>query len=142
MSNTIMKEDVVNNSNQPHKNQKNIDGILKGIKTLEIYDSDVENIYDINYLNSVLERLQNNEEELNFSLMNVKERISEIEENSERENEVKENLKRIEELEEFIRNVCDSSEDSEEPLSQIEVLLEDNDYLNEEITKFYENLKN
>ena len=74
--------------------------------------------------------------------MSVKERIGEIKDNDEREEEVKENLKRIEKLEEFIRNVCDSSEDSEEPLSQIEVLLEDNDYLNEEITKFYENLKN
>ena len=140
MNNTIIKEDVVNNSNQPHKNQKNIDGILKRIKTLEIYDSDVENIYDINYLNSVLERLENNEENINVCLMSVKDRISEIEENSERENEVKENLKRIEELERFIENVCDSSEDSEEPLSQIEVLLEDNDYLNEEITEFYDNL--
>jgi len=140
MINTIKKEDVVNNSNQPHKNQKNIDGILKGIKTMEIYSSDVENIYDINYLNSVLERLENNEENINVCLMSVKDRISEIEENSERENEVKENLKRIEELERFIENVCDSSEDSEEPLSQIEVLLEDNDYLNEEITEFYDNL--
>ena len=78
MNNTIKKEDVVNNSNQPHKNQKNIDGILKGIKTMEIYSSDVENIYDIKYLKGVLERLENDEETLNVGLMRVKERIEEL----------------------------------------------------------------
>ena len=140
MNETIKKEDVVNNSNQPHKNQKNIDGILKGIKTMEIYSSDVENIYDIKYLKGVLERLETNEEELNVSLMSVKERIGEIKDNDEREEEVKENLKRIKELEEFIENFCDTEEDEEEPLSKIEELLEDNNELNEEITVFYENL--
>ena len=140
MNNTIKKEDVVNNSNQPHKNQKNIDGILKGIKTMEIYSSDVENIYDIKYLKGVLERLETNEEELNVSLMSVKERTGEIKDNDEREEEVKENLKRIKELEEFIENFCDTEEDEEEPLSKIEELLEDNNELNEEITVFYENL--
>ena len=140
MSNTIMKEDVVNNSNQPHKNQKWIDSLLKEIRTLEIYSSDVENLYDIKYLESVLERLETNEEELNVSLMSVKDRIGEIKDNDEREEEVKENLKRIEELERFIENVCDTDEDKEEPLSEIEKLLEDNDELNDEITEFYDNL--
>ncbi|MDA8641659.1 hypothetical protein N9L37_04795 [Flavobacteriaceae bacterium] len=140
MNETIKKEDVVNNSNQPHKNQKNIDGILKGIKTMEIYSSDVENIYDIKYLKGVLERLETNEEELNVTVMSVKERIGEIKDNDEREEEVKENLKRIEKLEEFIRNMCDTDEDKEEPLSKIEELLEENDELNEQITEFYDNL--
>jgi len=135
-----MKEDVVNNSNQPHKNQKWIDSLLKEIRTMEIYSSDVENLYDIKYLESVLERLETNEEELNVSLVSVKERIREIKNNDERENEVKENLKRIEELERFIENVCDTDEDKEEPLSEIEKLLEDNDELNDEITEFYDNL--
>lgn len=119
-----------------------IETLLKEVRTIEIYSSDVENIYDKKYLESVLKRLETNEEELNVCLMSVKDRIREIKDNDERENEVKENLKQIEELEEFIRNVCDSSEDTEEPLSKIEELLEDNNYLNEEITKFYENLKN
>ena len=142
MNETIKKEDVVNNSNQPHKNQKWIDSLLKEIRTLEIYSSDVENIYDIKYLKGVLERLESNEEELNVTIMSVKERIGEIEDNSEIEEEVKENLQQIEELERFIENVCDTDEDEEEPLSKIEELLEENDELNDEITEFYENLKN
>ena len=142
MNETIKKEDVVNNSNQPHKNQKWIDSLLKEIRTLEIYSSDVENIYDIKYLKGVLERLETNEEELNVTIMSVKDRIGEIKDNDEREEEVKENLKRIEKLEEFIRNMCDTDEDKEEPLSKIEELLEENDELNDEITEFYENLKN
>lgn len=140
MNETIKKEDVVNNSNQPHKNQKWIDSLLKEIRTLEIYSSDVEKIYDIKYLKGVLERLESNEEELNVTIMSVKERIEEIEDNSEREEEVKENLQQIEELERFIENVCDTDEDEEEPLSEIEKLLEDNDELNDEITEFYDNL--
>lgn len=142
MSKTIMKEDVVNNSNQPHKNQKWIDSLLKEIRTLEIYSSDVENIYDKKYLESILEQLETNEEELNVCLMSVKDRIREIKENSERENEVENNLTEIKELEEFIENVCDTEEDIHEPYNKINELMEENDELNEEITKFYENLKN
>ena len=140
MNTNKTNEGVMNNSSQPSQTTKNIDYLIDNMKTFEIYSSDVENLYDIKYLESVLERLETNEEELNVSLVSVKERIREIKNNDERENEVKENLKRIEELEYFIENVCDTEEDKEEPLSKIEELLEENDELNEQITEFYENL--
>lgn len=54
------------------------------------------------------------------------------------ENEVNENLKQIEELEWFIENMCDSEEDEEQPLSEIEILLEENEELHNEIGEFYD----
>jgi len=54
------------------------------------------------------------------------------------ENEVNENLFQIEKLEWFIENMCDSEEDEEQPLSEIEKLKDDNDELHNEIGEFYD----
>lgn len=140
MNETIKKEEVVNNSNKSHKNEKNIDYLIDDMNTFEIMYSDIENIFNSEYLNECIERLEVDIEHIQQSIGTIKDRIGEIELNSEREEEVKENLQQIEELERFIRNMCESSEDSEEPISKIEELLEDNNELNEEITVFYENL--
>ena len=140
MNETIKKEEVVNNSNKSHKNEKNIDYLIDDMNTFEIMYSDIENIFNSEYLNECIERLEVDIEHIQQSIGTIKDRIGEIELNSEREEEVKKNLQQIEELERFIRNMCESSEDSEEPISKIEELLEDNNELNEEITVFYENL--
>jgi len=63
----------------------------------------------------------------------VSERLSLIEEISQIEREKNDNLLRIEELEQFIKKACDTFEDMEEPMSEIESLKEINDELDCEI---------
>tara|TARA_R110000737_G_scaffold27522_2_gene46192 strand:- start:299 stop:508 length:210 start_codon:yes stop_codon:yes gene_type:complete len=52
--------------------------------------------------------------------------------------EHQQNLTAIEELERFIKNVCDSEEDEEEPLSKIEELKEMNEELEQKVCEHYE----
>jgi len=63
----------------------------------------------------------------------VSERLSLIEEISQIESEKNDNLLAIKELEQFIKKVCDTFEDMEEPMSEIESLKEINDELDCEI---------
>ena len=63
----------------------------------------------------------------------VSERLSLIEEISQIESEINDNLLTIKELEQFIKKVCDTFEDMEEPMSEIESLKEINDELDCEI---------
>ena len=140
MSNTVIKEELVKNSNQPQQKEKNIEYLMSKIRTFEILDSDVENIFNSIYLRECLERLEGDEYHIEQCIRTIKERISDIEHISQIEEVVKNNLYEIDDLYRFIENVCDTEEDEEEPLSKIEELLEENEQLNEEITEFYENL--
>ena len=142
MSKVITKEEVVNNSNQPQQKEKKIDFLLNGIKTFEILDSDVENIFNSNYLKKCLEILECDEYHIEQSIRTIKERISDIEHISQIEEVVKNNLSEIDDLYRFIENVCDTEEDTVEPYCRIDDLLEQNEELNNEITEFYENLNN
>lgn len=140
MSNTIKKEEMVKNSNQPQQKEKNIEFLMNEMKTFEIIDSDVENIFNSDYLKECLERLEGDEYHIERSIRTIKERISDIEHISQIEEEIKNNLSEIDDLQKFIENVCDTEEDIHEPYNKISELMEENDELNEEITKFYENL--
>ena len=140
MSNTGIKEELVKNSNQPQQKEKNIEYLMSKIRTFEILDSDVENIFNSIYLRECLERLEGDEYHIEQCIRTIKERVSDIEHISQIEEVVKNNLSEIDDLYRFIENVCDTEEDEEEPLSKIEELLEENEQLNEEITEFYENL--
>jgi DNA repair ATPase RecN len=113
---------------------------MSEIRTFEILDSDVENIFNSIYLKDCVERLEGDEYHIEQSIRTIKERISDIEHISQIEEVVKNNLYEIDDLYRFIENVCDTEEDEEEPLSKIEELLEVNEQLNDEITEFYENL--
>jgi hypothetical protein len=142
MSKVITNEELVKNSNQSQKKEMNIDFLMREIKTFEILDSDVENIYNTNYLNECLERLECDNYHIEQSINTIKERISDIEYISQIEEVIKNNLSEIDDLYRFIENVCDTEEDEEEPLCRIDDLLEQNEELNNEITEFYENLNN
>jgi hypothetical protein len=140
MNTKIKKEEVLTNINQTQQTDKNIEYLMRELITLEIFDTDVKNIFNLEYLKECLEGLETHEYNIERGIISIKERISEIQDNYDGEDEIKENLKKIEELEYFIENVCDTDEDKEDPISKIEELLEENEELNEEITKFYENL--
>jgi DNA repair exonuclease SbcCD ATPase subunit len=140
MSKTMKKEEMVKNSNQPQQKEKNIEFLMNEMNTFEIIDSDVENIFNSNYLKECLERLEGDEYHIERSIRTIKDRISDIEHISQIEEEIKNNLSEIDDLYRFIDKVCDNDEDKEEPLSKIEELLEQNEELNDEITGFYENL--
>jgi len=142
MNTKIKKEEVMTNINESQQKEKNIDCLLSEIKTFEILDSDVENIFNSIYLKDCVERLEGDEYHIEQSIRTIKERINDIEHISQIEEVVKNNLSEIDDLYRFIENVCDTEEDEEEPLSKIEELLEENEQLNDEITEFYENLKN
>lgn len=142
MSKVITKEEMVNNSIQPQQTEKNIDLLMNGIKTFEILDSDIESIFNSNYLKKCLERLECDKYHIEQSIRTMKERISEIEYILQIEEEVRNNLSEIDDLYRFIENVCDTEEDKEEPLCRIDDLLEQNEELNEEISEFYQNLNN
>jgi len=140
MKNKFIKEEVVKKSNQPQQKGTEIEFLLSKIKTFEILDSDVENIFNSVYLKECLERLECDEYHIQQSIRTIKERISDIEHIYQIEEIVKNNLSEIDDLNRFIENVCDTEEDEGEPLSKIEELLEENEQLNDEITEFYENL--
>ncbi len=140
MSNTVIKEELVNNSKQPQQKEKNIEFLMNEMNTFEIIDSDVENIFNSNYLKECLERLEGDEYHIERSIRTIKDRISDIEHISQIEEEIKNNLSEIDDLQRFIENVCDTEEDIHKPYNKISELMEENDELNEEITKFYENL--
>jgi DNA repair ATPase RecN len=140
MNTKIKKEEVMTNINESQQKEKNIDSLMSEIRTFEILDSDVENIFNSIYLKDCVERLEGDEYHIEQSIRTIKERISDIEHISQIEEVVKNNLYEIDDLYRFIENVCDTEEDEEEPLSKIEELLEVNEQLNDEITEFYENL--
>lgn len=140
MSKTMKKEEMVKNSNQPQQKEKNIEFLMNEMNTFEIIDSDVENIFNSNYLKECLERLEGDEYHIERSIRTIKDRISDIEHISQIEEEIKNNLSEIDDLQRFIENVCDTEEDIHKPYNKISELMEENDELNEEITKFYENL--
>ena len=140
MSTTVIKEELVKNSNQPQQKEKNIDSLIGEMNTFEIFKTDVENIFNSDYLKECVESLEGDEYHIKRSIETIKERISEIEHISQLEEEVNNNLTEIDDLHRFIEKCCDTEEDEEEPLSKIEELLEKNEQLNEEITEFYENL--
>lgn len=140
MSNTVIKEELVNNSKQPQQTEKNIDSLIGEMKTFEIFNTDVENIFNSNYLKECVESLESDEYHIKCSIQTIKERIGEIEYISQLEEEVNNNLTEIDDLERFIEKVCDTDEDIQEPYNRINDLMDKNDELNEEITEFYENL--
>lgn len=142
MNTNTTNEGVMNNSNQPSQTTKNIDYLIDDMNTFEIMYTDIENIFNYEYLKECLERLEVDEYHIQQSIGTIKDRIGEIELNSEREEEVDNNLTEIKELERFIENVCDTDEDIHEPYNKINDLMGENDELYEEITKFYENIKN
>jgi len=142
MRKVVTKEELVKNSNQPQQKEKKIDFLLNGIKTFEILDSDVENIFNSNYLKKCLQRLECDEYHIEQSIRTIKERISEIEYILQIEEEVRNNLSEIDDLYRFIENVCDTKEDTHDPYNRINDLLDTNEELNEEISEFYENLNN
>ena len=72
----------------------------------------------------------------------VSERLKILEEIFQIEQELNDNLVEIKELERFIKKVCDTYEDMEEPLSKIENLNEINEELNNELEELFSNLKN
>jgi chromosome segregation ATPase len=140
MSNTVIKEEVVKKSNQPQQKEKNIDSLIGEMNTFEIFKTDVENIFNSNYLKECVESLEGDKYHIECSIGTIKERISEIEHISQLEEEVNNNWSEIEDLQRFIVNCCDSIEDKEEPLSKVRDLIDNIEELNEEITEFYENL--
>ena len=72
MNNTIINEEVVNNSNQSQQTTKNIDSLLRGIKTFEIYTDDFTGIMDLGYLEECLEKLETDESHLQTFLESLK----------------------------------------------------------------------
>lgn len=122
------------------KKDKNIDYLLRELSTIEIFDTDVESIFNLEYLEKCIESLESHEYHIERSITSIKERIRKIEYIYESEKEIEENLIKIEELECFINYVCETDEDKEEPLSEIEELLEENEELNDEISEFYKNV--
>ena len=140
MYNTIKKVEMVNNSNQPQQKKEKIDFLMNEMKTFEITDTDMENIFNSDYLKECLERLEFDEYHIKQSIKSIRDRIKEIGYIKQIEEEIQNNLSEIDDLYRFIDKVCDNDEDKEEPLSKIEELLEQNEELNEEITEFYENL--
>lgn len=140
MSNTVIKEEVVKKSNQPQQKEKNIDSLIGEMNTFEIFKTDVENIFNSDYLKECVESLEGDKYHIECSIGTIKERISEIEYISQLEEEVNNNLTEIDDLHRFIEKVCDTEEDIHEPYNRISDLMEKNDELNEEITEFYENL--
>ena len=140
MSNTVIKEEVVKKSNQPQQKEKNIDSLIGEMNTFEIFNTDVENIFNSDYLKECVDSLEGDKYHIECSIGTIKERISEIEHISKLEEEVKNNWSEIDDLQRFIVNCCDSDEDREEPLSKVRDLIDNIEELNEEITEFYENL--
>lgn len=140
MSNTVIKEELVKNSNQPQQKEKNIDSLIGEMNTFEIFNTDVENIFNSDYLKECVDSLEGDKYHIECSIGTIKERISEIEHISLLEEEVKNNWSEIDDLQRFIVNCCDSDEDREEPLSKVRDLIDNIEELNEEITEFYENL--
>ena len=55
MSNTVIKEELVKNSNQPQQKEKNIDSLIGEMNTFEIFKTDVENIFNSDYLKECVE---------------------------------------------------------------------------------------
>lgn len=140
MSNTVIKEELVKNSNQPKQKEKNIDSLIGEMNTFEIFKTDVENIFNSDYLKECVDSLEGDKYHIECSIGTIKERISEIEHISQLEEEVKNNWSEIDDLQRFIVNCCDSDEDREEPLSKVRDLIDNIEELNEEITEFYKNL--
>lgn len=140
MSNTVIKEEVVKKSNQPQQKEKNIDSLIGEMNTFEIFKTDVENIFNSDYLKECVESLEGDEYHIKRSIETIKERISEIEYISQLEEEVNNNLTEIDDLYRFIEKVCDTEEDIHEPYNRINDLEDKNDELNDEITEFYKNL--
>ena len=134
-----MKKNNIKTGNT-NKSQLSLNTLINEINTFEIFDSDVENIFNSDYLKECLERLEGDEYHIERSIRTIKERISDIENISQIEEEIKNNLSEIDDLYRFIDKVCDTDEDKEEPLSKIEELLEENEELNDEISEFYKNV--
>ena len=143
MNTKIKKEEVLTNINQTQQTEKNIEYLMRELITLEIFDTDVKNIFNLEYLKECLEGLETHEYNIERGIISIKERISEIQDNYDgEEEEVKENLIQIEELERFIEKVCDTEEDEEVPLSEIEDLLRESiDNLNNHLSDVILNVK-
>ena len=137
MSNTIKKEEVVNNSNQPQKKEMNIDYLINEIKTFSIYTEDFEEIWDLGYLEECLEKFESDEYHIQECLNSVKERIETIEHIKELEDSIKYNYQMILDKEEFIEKVCVTDEDSEDVENEIETLREDIEDMESELDELY-----
>jgi hypothetical protein len=134
-----INEGLVKNSTQPHKTDKNIDFLLKEKRTLEIYSEDFEGISDVGYLKECLEKLQSDNYHIVKTMISIKDRIESIEQIKDLENEIKINYQTIIDKEEFIEKCCDTDEDEEDILNDIETLREDNEHLLEQLDELLNN---
>ena len=91
MNTNTTNEGVMNNNTQPSQTTKNIDYLIDDMNTFEIMYTDIENIFNYEYLKECLERLEVDEYHIQQSIGTIKDRIGEIELNSEREEEVDNN---------------------------------------------------
>lgn len=73
-----LSEGVENESSEPNNKQKFLENILNGIR-FEIYDTDLEEVEDLDFLKSSLEDLETIEETISNNIMVFKERILELE---------------------------------------------------------------
>lgn len=136
MSKVNTKEEVVKYSNQPQKKETN----NEWFNNLDSINDEVKKIYNSEFLKECIQSLEGLEDNYQNSITVMRERISEIEYIHQIEEEVKMNLSEIDDLHRFIEVVCDTDEDIHDPYNRIDDLIETNNELNEEITKFYENL--
>jgi len=91
MENKINNREMVKEVTNSEKNGKNIDYLINSINTFEIMELDVEDVFNSEYLRECVGRLETDEYHIEQSIRTIKERIEEIELNSQREEEVKMN---------------------------------------------------
>ena len=137
MKNIITNEEMVKNSNQPQQTIKNIDYLLKEIKTFEIYTDDFTGIMDIGYLEECLDKFETDEYHIQQCINSVKERIEMIERVKELEDEIKFRYQTILDKERFIEKVCVTDEDIEDVENEIETLREDIEEMENELDELY-----